>query len=128
MTAGAARSPMTVGELERLLDERFPFAWAEPWDRVGLLVGDPSVAVGRVFVTLDPSVASIEAARSHDANVIVSHHPAFLDPAHQRWPGVSDAADPGLSESTAQSLRWRRHPPQVRHWGHASSPAAVADP
>lgn len=69
----------TVGALERALLERFPAADAESWDRTGLLVGDASAGVRGVAVALDPTVAAVRAAAGAGANVLVTHHPAFLD-------------------------------------------------
>jgi dinuclear metal center YbgI/SA1388 family protein len=71
---------LTVGALERLLDERFPYAWAEPWDRVGLLVGDRDAQVTKVFVSLDPTRGALTRAACAGANVLLTHHPAFLEP------------------------------------------------
>jgi len=71
---------ITVGELYEHLDATIPFAWAEPWDRVGLLVGDRDAVVSRVLVSLDPTRAALDRAVEEGANVLVTHHPAFLDP------------------------------------------------
>lgn len=57
----------------------FPPAWAEPWDRPGLSCGDASAQVTGVLVTLDPTRAEIARAASLGANLIVSHHPAFIE-------------------------------------------------
>jgi dinuclear metal center YbgI/SA1388 family protein len=70
----------TLAELLRHLDERIPFAWAEPWDRVGLLAGDPSDDVTRVLVSLDPTPDALDRAAEMRASVLLTHHPAFLDP------------------------------------------------
>jgi dinuclear metal center YbgI/SA1388 family protein len=70
----------TVADLCAHLDAAIPFAWAEPWDRVGLMVGDPGAAVTRVLVSLDPTLPALERASRAGANVLVTHHPAFLDP------------------------------------------------
>lgn len=71
---------MLVGELERSLLEEFPKDQAESWDRTGMLVGDPRSEVKAVAVALDPTIESIRFARSQGANVLVTHHPLFLDP------------------------------------------------
>ena len=71
---------ITVGGLYEHLDATIPFAWAEPWDRVGLLVGDSATVVSRVLVSLDPTNAALDRASVEGANVLVTHHPAFLDP------------------------------------------------
>ena len=71
---------ITVGAVYDHLDAAIPFAWAESWDRVGLLVGDRDAAVTRVLVSLDPTRAALDRAVEEGANVLVTHHPAFLDP------------------------------------------------
>ena len=71
---------LTVGELERRLLERYPASDAEPWDRTGLLVGDAHAAVTRVACALDATPDAIAQARDAGANVLLTHHPAFLEP------------------------------------------------
>jgi dinuclear metal center YbgI/SA1388 family protein len=73
-------APLTVRDVEHALDGLYPYAWAEPWDRVGLLAGDPAAPVTGIFVTLDPTADAIERAVAAGANVLLSHHPAFLEP------------------------------------------------
>lgn len=88
-------STMTVGVLERALLKEFPAADAASWDRTGLAVGDPAEPVAGVAVALDPTVDAIGAARERGANVLVTHHPAFLDPPGSFAPASSVAANPG---------------------------------
>jgi dinuclear metal center YbgI/SA1388 family protein len=64
--------------LRDALDERFPPAWAEPWDRVGLITGDQDVTVSGVVVTLDATAEAVDRALVSGANVLVTHHPPFL--------------------------------------------------
>ncbi|HSQ22046.1 MAG TPA: Nif3-like dinuclear metal center hexameric protein, partial [Coriobacteriia bacterium] len=75
----SSESGMTIGALADALDGRFPCATAEPWDRVGLVVGERSRAVTGVLVTLDATAEAV--ARAHDAggNLLVTHHPPFLE-------------------------------------------------
>ena len=87
--------PLTVGALERALLAEFPAADAEAWDRTGLLVGDPAQLVTRVAVALDPTVAAIDAAAEAGANVLLTHHPAYLNPPETFRPAPSVAANPG---------------------------------
>lgn len=79
---------VTVGALVRHLDDRIPFAWAEPWDGVGLLVGDAEAEVSRVLVSLDPTHEALEAAVAAGAQVLLTHHPAFLDPIERLTPAA----------------------------------------
>ena len=76
----SAPVPLTVGLLERALLTRFPRDDAEPWDRMGLLVGDPSSPVEGICVALDVTGTAIETAEKLGANVLLTHHPAFLEP------------------------------------------------
>jgi len=70
---------ITVAGLCEYLDATIPFAWAAPWDRVGLLVGDGDTAVTRVLVSLDPTRGALDRAEAAGANVLLTHHPAFLE-------------------------------------------------
>jgi dinuclear metal center YbgI/SA1388 family protein len=69
----------TVGDLTAALERRFPLAWAEPWDRVGLIAGDPSAEVRRVFVTLDATPVAVARASAAGCQAIITHHPPALD-------------------------------------------------
>lgn len=88
-------STLTVGALEHALLAEFPAADAEAWDRTGITVGDPARLVTGVAVALDPTVAAIEAAADAGANVLVTHHPAFLAAPESFMPAVSVAANSG---------------------------------
>lgn len=67
-----------VRDIERAIARRFPPERAESWDRVGLLTGDPDREVTGVALALDPTRAAIASAVEMGANVLVTHHPAFL--------------------------------------------------
>ena len=82
---------MLVGELEQTLKELLPPEAAESWDRTGMLVGDPTATVTSVAVALDPTRESIAFAESVGANVLVTHHPLFLDPPTQIMPASTTA-------------------------------------
>ena len=71
---------LTVGELERRLLELYPREDAESWDRTGLVVGDPGEPVSSVAIALDPTYAALCACREFGANVLITHHPLFIDP------------------------------------------------
>lgn len=75
------RAPLTPARVEELLFEAFPRRQAEPWDRVGLSVGDPDAPLsGPVALALDVTVESVRAAHAAGAGLLVTHHPCFLDP------------------------------------------------
>lgn len=80
-------STVTVGTIERAIDEAFPTQWAEDWDRVGMLLGDPMREVTGVVLALDPTHAAIGACGDAGANVLVTHHPAALTMPSRIAPG-----------------------------------------
>ena len=69
---------MQVADLVTALESIAPTRYAEAWDNVGLLVGDPAQPVTRVMLTIDltPDVAREVAAERCDA--IVAYHPPIF--------------------------------------------------
>nr|WP_202420890.1 Nif3-like dinuclear metal center hexameric protein [Actinomadura rayongensis] len=60
------------------LDELYPPAWAESWDAVGPVTGDPDQDVRRVLFAVDPLAAVVAEAVAWNADLIVAHHPLLL--------------------------------------------------
>ncbi|MBE0475768.1 MAG: Nif3-like dinuclear metal center hexameric protein [Coriobacteriia bacterium] len=85
-------SGATIADVVGVLEERFPSQWTEPWDAVGLLAGRADAQVTGVLVTLDPTVDAVERAASAGANLLVTHHPAYLGPG----PRPTETASPLL--------------------------------
>lgn len=79
----------TVADLVAHLDEHVRFAWAYDWDRVGLLTGSGQWPVERVLVAVDPSLGALARAADAGASVLLTHHPAFLEPLESVVPGPS---------------------------------------
>ena len=77
---------MLVRELEERLLEQLPASAAESWDRTGMLVGDPDDEILAVAVALDPTIEAIDFAIGNGANVLVCHHPLFLQPPEEVKP------------------------------------------
>lgn len=63
-----------VAALERCYDPR----WAESWDAVGLVCGDPAADVRRVHFAVDPVRSVVDEAIGAGAQLLVTHHPLFL--------------------------------------------------
>lgn len=80
-------SGVTVADIVAAIDAAFPLQWAEPWDNCGLAVGEPTARVTGVLVCLDPTHDAIDRAADAGLNVVVTHHPAFLDAATAFGPG-----------------------------------------
>jgi dinuclear metal center YbgI/SA1388 family protein len=74
MTSAAPTLQDCVHVLERAYDPR----WAESWDAVGLVTGDPTMPVGRVHLAVDPTEEVAQEAVAAGAQLLVTHHPLFL--------------------------------------------------
>ncbi|MBN1171847.1 MAG: Nif3-like dinuclear metal center hexameric protein [Micromonosporaceae bacterium] len=61
-----------------LLERWFAPAWAEPWDRVGLVVGDPAAPVTRVLLAVDCVPETVAEAIDVGAQLMICHHPLLL--------------------------------------------------
>ena len=69
--------------LSKIIEELELIAPSEgkcPWDNVGLLEGDESQRVSRVFVCLDITSENAAAAAEFGADLIISHHPLIFEP------------------------------------------------
>ena len=71
---------MKLSDVLSILDRVAPLRYAESWDNVGLLVGDPEADIQRVLVTVDYSALVAEEARAHGAELVVAYHPPMFAP------------------------------------------------
>lgn len=74
---GSLRS-VTLADVIEKLETAYPPAWAESWDAVGLVCGDPAQPVRRVLFAVDPVAVVVEEAIDWGADLIVTHHPLYL--------------------------------------------------
>lgn len=117
---------LKLADLVRIFEDRYDPAWAEAWDAVGLVCGDPAADVGRVLFAVDPVAGVVDEALEWGAGLIVTHHPLLLRPVHgvpATTPkgrivhrliagGVAlftahtnaDVADPGVSDALARAV------------------------
>lgn len=76
----------TVADVMAVLEAWAPPAWAEPWDNVGLQVGDPADPAGTVLCALEVTDAVLAEARERGAGLLVVHHPLIFKPLKAlRW-------------------------------------------
>lgn len=112
----------TLGAVTAQLERWYDPAWAEPWDSVGLVSGDPDRPLDAVHVAVDPTEAVAAEAAAHGAGLLVTHHPLFLGgtisvarttPKGRTLSLVdalyvahtnADVADPGVSDALAATL------------------------
>lgn len=72
----------TLNDLVDLLHGWYPPATADSWDAVGLVAGDPDQDVRKVLFAVDPAPAVAAEAAEWGADLLVVHHPLFLEPVH----------------------------------------------
>ncbi len=71
---------LMVKDIMKELNRFAPPDLAEPWDNVGLLVGNADQRVTTVFVCLDVTRSNVRQAIDCGADLIVSHHPLLFSP------------------------------------------------
>ena len=76
----------TVRDMIRFSETIAPFALADEWDNVGLLVGDENAEAHTVLLALDVTPAVIREAAENGASLIISHHPVIFDPLRSLTP------------------------------------------
>jgi dinuclear metal center YbgI/SA1388 family protein len=116
----------TVRDLVDALDRRYPREWAEQWDTVGLVLGEPGTVVRRVLCVVDCVPETVAQALDAGADLIVAHHPLLLKPVSSIAPDTykgrivhqliradvalysahtnADIASPGVSDALAARL------------------------
>ncbi|MGH3456614.1 Nif3-like dinuclear metal center hexameric protein [Aeromicrobium sp.] len=67
-----------LGDVVAVLDELYDPRWADDWDAVGTVVGDPKAQVTRILFAVDPVQAVVDEAVAWGADLIVTHHPLYL--------------------------------------------------
>jgi len=136
-----------IQDIIDILHEIAPPALAEPWDNVGLLVGDPRAKAKSLLVALDPTLTLLDEALAIGANVIITHHPVifhplkslrtdqplghFLSEALKRDIHIIachtnlDSAENGVSDILAQSLELKQITPLVPAQDDPSQPCGL---
>jgi dinuclear metal center YbgI/SA1388 family protein len=69
---------MKLADALAVLEGLAPLRYAESWDNVGLLVGDPATEVSRVLVTVDYTPEVAEEAIAARADLVVAYHPPMF--------------------------------------------------
>ncbi|HSP11279.1 MAG TPA: Nif3-like dinuclear metal center hexameric protein [Salegentibacter sp.] len=69
---------MQIQEVIDILEDFAPTAYAEDFDNVGLLVGDPSSQVKGAIITLDTLEEVVDEAIGKNCNLIISFHPIIF--------------------------------------------------
>lgn len=80
-----------VKDIVNSLNLDAPFSLAEPWDNVGLLIGNPDQEVTSILIGLDPTNSLIDEALVLGANTVITHHPVIFQPL----PSINTASPGG---------------------------------
>lgn len=68
----------TLADVLGVLEGAYPLAWAEDWDRAGLVLGERDAEVTRVMLAVDPTVDVARRAARTGAQLVVTHHPLLM--------------------------------------------------
>lgn len=68
----------SLREVVAVLDALYRPEWADDWDAVGTVVGDPETAVRKILLAVDPVQAVVDEAVAVGADLVVTHHPLLL--------------------------------------------------
>ncbi len=72
-------SEKTVADLAEAMEAIAPTRLAEPWDNVGLLLGDPEADLaGGVLLTIDLTPAVLQEAKASRVAAVVAYHPPIF--------------------------------------------------
>ena len=71
---------MTVKDIFKFLNKKFPVDTACDFDNVGLLIGDGDKTVRKAIVALDCTMDVIRDALKNGCELIITHHPVIFEP------------------------------------------------
>jgi len=70
---------MKLQALVKTLNDLAPLPYAESWDNVGLLAGDPNEHVTKALLTVDMTLPVINEARANGCQLVIAYHPPIFD-------------------------------------------------
>ncbi len=70
---------MKLRDITRSLEMIAPLKYAEEWDNVGLLAGDPDDVIDRVLLTIDMTTPVINEAVHHRCGLVIAYHPPIFN-------------------------------------------------
>lgn len=94
MAKSRTSTRLKIGEIVNVLDRHAPYATAEDWDNVGLLIPPADDKISGVLVSVDLTELAIERAKKQGLNLIVTHHP----PIFPKKSGIAKIARGSLIE------------------------------
>ena len=83
---------MRIADVVAALERIAPPAWAESWDNVGLLVGDPTRPCRSVLLCIDLTEPVLGEARSAGTPLVMAYHPVIFKPLARITPQAAPIA------------------------------------
>jgi dinuclear metal center YbgI/SA1388 family protein len=80
---------MKLSQVIDVLEEIAPTRYAEAWDNVGLLVGDPQQEVTRAICCIDYTPAVAAEAAAERCDLVIAYHPVIFDGIKRIVTGVA---------------------------------------
>lgn len=69
----------TIWEILDIINGIFPFEEAEKWDNCGLQIGSLDSRVNKIGIALDPVPETVDFCIKNSCNLLITHHPLFLE-------------------------------------------------
>ena len=77
---------MKMQDFVSMMERIAPPALAFEWDRIGLLIGTDHAEIKKVLVALDLTVPVAEEAIEKGCDLVLTHHPIFMEPVTGVYP------------------------------------------
>jgi dinuclear metal center YbgI/SA1388 family protein len=90
---------MKLAEILTILEEIAPVKYAQTWDNVGLLAGDPARDISRILLTIDLTARVLKEAISSKCELVIAYHPPIFQALKrlQRGEVAYDAIRAGIA-------------------------------
>jgi dinuclear metal center YbgI/SA1388 family protein len=71
---------INVAQVAQIMEQWAPSWTAEPWDRVGLLAGNPKAEARKIWVALELDKELLKKALAAKVDLLLTHHPPLFKP------------------------------------------------
>ena len=90
---------MKLSEFTTAMETIAPTRYAEPWDNVGLLAGDPAQDISKALLTIDYTADVAAEAREQKCDLVIAYHPPIFDAVKRLTAGslIFDAIRRGVA-------------------------------
>lgn len=94
----------SAAEVVEIIHRRYPPASAQEWDQVGVVLGDLSQAVNKIYFAVDVLLETVAEAIEWGADFFIAHHPLFLFELVEPEPGTERLPVAAWKERIAANL------------------------